>query len=378
MPKTKEIAVVSTSTQVIDYPVTDKAIADLRAQYKDLVVTNNSEWKAVSSALSVVRGLRVSVEKRRKELKADALEYGRKVDAEAKRITTLIEEIEDPLAAQKQAYEEEKERIRQEKEQIERDRVANIVKRINTIREYPLKLVGKTSDDIRKAITECSASLDDGFDYQEFGDDAIAYKKESIEKMESLLREREEVEAAKAAELVRHKEMEEARIKLEQEQKELKAAQDALAAERAAQERLALEAQERAEAEYQLAEAKKRAEEAERQAEIERERAEIERQKRELAQQQAAHDAEVRAKAELEAKEKADLEAAAKAEAALKAKKKAEKEESATQRLRDHAQDMLNTLSKIASLAYDGDLGGYLVSETNMDVVRSVIKSARG
>jgi chromosome segregation ATPase len=60
----------------------------------------------------VVKSKRVEVEKVRKELKADALEYGRKVDAEAKRITAMLQPIEDHLTAEEEAYLAEKERIK--------------------------------------------------------------------------------------------------------------------------------------------------------------------------------------------------------------------------------------------------------------------------
>lgn len=94
---------------------TDTAIAAMRDEYMPLSIrdVNDSEgFKAVHSARMVVKNHRVQVEKVRKELKADALEYGRRVDAEAKRITAMLEPIEGHLAQQEDAYEAEKERIR--------------------------------------------------------------------------------------------------------------------------------------------------------------------------------------------------------------------------------------------------------------------------
>ena len=51
----------------------------------------------VHAARMEVKNCRVAVEKHRKHLKADALEYGRTVDKEAKRITALLEPIEQHL-----------------------------------------------------------------------------------------------------------------------------------------------------------------------------------------------------------------------------------------------------------------------------------------
>lgn len=94
---------------------TDSAIAEMASQYMPLAIqgVDDSEgYQLVHAARMSVRGHRVAVEKVRKELKADALKYGRKVDAEAKRITALLMPIEDHLAAEEDAYISEKERIR--------------------------------------------------------------------------------------------------------------------------------------------------------------------------------------------------------------------------------------------------------------------------
>jgi len=93
------------------YAITDTAIAAMRDEFMPLVIRDVSDadgFKAVHSARMVVKNHRVSVEKVRKELKADALEYGRKVDAEAKRITAMLEPIESHLSAQEDAHEKEK------------------------------------------------------------------------------------------------------------------------------------------------------------------------------------------------------------------------------------------------------------------------------
>ena len=94
---------------------TDAAIAAMRSEYMPLAINGVNDadgYKAVHNARMVVRSHRVEVEKVRKELKADALEYGRKVDAEAKRITAMLAPIEDHLAVEEDNYITEKERIR--------------------------------------------------------------------------------------------------------------------------------------------------------------------------------------------------------------------------------------------------------------------------
>ena len=84
MEVVKQNEMVAVENLPIKYDTTDSAIAQLKAEYAPLVITDKASYKAVVAAISDVRGRRTAVEARRKELKAGALEYGRKVDARAK------------------------------------------------------------------------------------------------------------------------------------------------------------------------------------------------------------------------------------------------------------------------------------------------------
>jgi chromosome segregation ATPase len=106
-----------TENALQQFSIADSAIAKMREDYLPLKiagVNDDSGFKAVHSARMVVKNHRVEVDKVRKALKADALEYGRKVDGEAKRITALLEPIEKHLTEEEDAYNAEKERIRTE------------------------------------------------------------------------------------------------------------------------------------------------------------------------------------------------------------------------------------------------------------------------
>jgi phage-related minor tail protein len=104
----------------------DAAIAKMAEEYLPLVIAGVEDtvgFKRVHEARMVVKNRRVEVEKVRKSLKADALEYGRKVDAEANRIKAMLQPIESHLDAQEDAYNAEKERIRNaERLRIEEER----------------------------------------------------------------------------------------------------------------------------------------------------------------------------------------------------------------------------------------------------------------
>lgn len=105
---------MSKTSQLVTYGVSPIEIAETKARYAALSADTPAGYEEVRLAIAHVRDARVSIEKRRVELKADALAFGRLVDSEAKRITELFLEIEEPLKAKKKAVDDEKERIRAE------------------------------------------------------------------------------------------------------------------------------------------------------------------------------------------------------------------------------------------------------------------------
>ena len=108
------------ATPIVEYNVSNAAIAELKSKYGGLTADTPQGYEDVKTALKEVSGYRIAVENKRKELKADALEYGRKVDAEAKRIQALIAEVEEPLKLEKKKVDDEKDRIAREKVEAER------------------------------------------------------------------------------------------------------------------------------------------------------------------------------------------------------------------------------------------------------------------
>ncbi len=108
------------------YGITDVAINRLSDQYMSMSVDgpgDQENYKIVHQARIDIKGKRVDVEKKRKELKAESLAFGRAVDTEAKRITSLLCPIEDHLASQEKIVDDEKARIKEEKERLEKERI---------------------------------------------------------------------------------------------------------------------------------------------------------------------------------------------------------------------------------------------------------------
>lgn len=107
------------------YNMTDAAIAKLKTDYMVLTVKTPQDiagYEIVRKARIDIKKRRVEVEKIRVQLKAESLEYGRRVDGEAKRITALLEPIEDHLIRQEKIVDDERARIKAEAEAKEAER----------------------------------------------------------------------------------------------------------------------------------------------------------------------------------------------------------------------------------------------------------------
>jgi len=282
-------------TGVVKYDVTEAALEKMQ-EYLELTITgidDEAGFSLVHQARMVVKGHRVAVEKRRKELKADALEWGRKVDSEAKRLYGLMEPVEIHLQAEEDKVTKEKETIKAEKARKEKERVETILCAIEKIKGFVVTSPTVPSGKIQALIDEL-VDIDVTKDvFQEFVEEAYIAKQSALTGLVKAFEDRvtwERAEGERKAEAER----------LAKEKKAQDAREKALAEERAKMEA------EKAE----LERAKK--EERERQ-----ERAEFERKTRE----------EAKARAEHEAKEKADREAKqAKREAECLAAEKARQE----------------------------------------------------
>lgn len=214
--------------EIVKYNITDSAISELRTQYAEV-----SEIKVVTAALSHIRGLRTDVEKHRVALKADALAWGKKVDAEAKRITALLIGIEEPLKLLKKEHDNGKERIRAEKARIEQERLYAIKKRMEEINQYLYKgLKSFESNSLRKIINDFNKfKEEDNFDYQEFREQSEITKQNVLIKLEEDLAEKLLDEKKRADEFY---EMQKAKAELEAQRVENATREEALRLEREA------------------------------------------------------------------------------------------------------------------------------------------------
>lgn len=217
----------------IRFNVSDEAIRGLRKKLTGLKADTPSGYLCVKTGIAEVRTLRVGVESKRKQLKEDALKYGRMVDGEAKRITDALSAIEEPLKAEKDKADNAKE-LAKKMEQEARQRALQV--RIDTLDavgfwKNPI-IVEAWSEDEYKAELATATDLWETKLRREAAEKAEAEKKEA-DRIESVRLEKIQIEAERA-ELAKLKA--EAKAKQEEADAIMRSEQEKLAAERKAME----------------------------------------------------------------------------------------------------------------------------------------------
>lgn len=241
---------MSGSAELVTYHVTPAAIAETKAKYAALSCDTPRGYEEVRMAIGTVRDARTAIEKRRVELKADALAYGRLVDSKAKELTALLLEIEEPLKAKKQAVDDEKARIKAEAEAERRAAIEAELAEKRAAEEEVARLVREAEEkrlaEERAALEAERAKLAEAQAALEAARKAEADRVEAERKAEYSRQqaERERLDAERRAE--------EARQRAEREK--IEAERKAVAAEREKAERAEFERQAKIRAEKEAAE----------------------------------------------------------------------------------------------------------------------------
>lgn len=257
----------------------ETSIAEMRQKYMPLKITDvddKKQFDAVHEARMEVRTLRIDVEKKRKELKADALEFGKLVDSSAKKITGMIEPIEEHLQQQEDIVTAEKERRKREAEE---KRQAVLQSRVDQLTAVGgacsiVLLGGMTDSEFSEVLSKATAEHAAKVEADRIAAEARAAEEKRLAeeraKLEAERKEQERIAAEQraAAEAERKKIDEERRAveaeKLRLEQEERRRKEVAEAAEKArieTEQRLKREAEEKAKAEADRIAAEKRSEE---------------------------------------------------------------------------------------------------------------------
>lgn len=151
---------------LVSYSRTEAALAQLKHELAGVqfeVATVKGDQLARSARLRLVR-LQTGLEAKRKELKAPALEFGQKIDEEAKRIKLEIETLKEPIDLQIVNEEQRKERAREARIEAERQRVAAIRGRIDQFAAVARRVIGLPAAEVEAAIKlVAGVSIDETF-----------------------------------------------------------------------------------------------------------------------------------------------------------------------------------------------------------------------
>jgi hypothetical protein len=248
-PEVLDRAEISGTNVIVEYSKTEAALADLRAKYSGVVfdlTTTKGDKEARAARLELVT-LRTSLEKKRKEFKAPALAFGKKIDSEAERVTAEIVKLESFIDQQIKADEDRRAAEKAERDRIEAERVKAIQDKITAIRGFVAKCQDISAERIANGI-ELVSKVDTGAHvFFEFADQAQAAKDETVKAMRDMLEaaKAREAEAARvdAQRLENERIAEQNRIQAEAMAKQQAELDKAAAAIKAEQDRLAEERQ---------------------------------------------------------------------------------------------------------------------------------------
>jgi len=217
--------------QPIVYDVTEEGLSMLEEQWETVPDCHEkAAYELVRVGIREVVSLRTGIEKRRKELKADALEYSRKVDATAKEISSRVEAVEGKLKAAKQVVDDEIEAQKEAIRQAEIQRIKNIRRQIVSIHNMAVLPNRYTSADVEEAFNTLTEMVISPDVFQELTEEASEAKTATLAILDNLM-----IEAVEFEEKERAEKIERERIEAEQkaESERLKAEREEFEAQRA-------------------------------------------------------------------------------------------------------------------------------------------------
>ena len=244
-PKSQEYI----AKELVKYNLPDAKIAEMKAAYMPLIVKDIEDmdnYLACREAHQEVKKIRVAIENKRKELKVSSLEFGKAVDAEAKRLTVGVVEVENHLLAQRRVVEDEKKRIQEEKERKEREEA----ERLQREEEERLEAIRKEQEEREKKLQEEQEKIETQKRANEAEKARLQAEKDK--------QEQEKIEAEEAKKRAEREAIEQEKRKKEEAtertKREKRHAEEVRQAEKDAAERAIREREEREEAEKLKAE----------------------------------------------------------------------------------------------------------------------------
>jgi len=256
--------------EIVKYDIETAVITALEARYADIKVVDGKSKAVAMEGLAEYRELRAKIDKRHKELKKDALKYGRAVDNEKNRLKGLLAPVEQHLKDARQIYDDKIKAKKAEKERIEQERVDKIAQKIQSLDHAVDTALNMSSGRVAELCDEIVAIQITEEVFQEFAEQAKAVKLTTLSALDDIYNDkvtREKADAERRAEIEKlekiRKENEAAQAKIDQEKAEFEAAKKA---EQEKQERAEFERKAKRQAEQEVQQKEKEKIEAENEA----------------------------------------------------------------------------------------------------------------
>lgn len=192
-----------------EYEITETGLIDLASKYQNLTVNGIDDkegLKAVESARKELKNERVKIEKVSKGMRDSAVKFQKAVIAREKELVAIIQPQEDRLMAIEDAIWQEKERLREEAEKKESDRIQAMLDQLSAV-NYAIDfhtLKGMTDEQFDEVLEEATFKFEDAKRLEREEQERLAEirRHEEIERKaeeERLAREREAFEKQQAA-----------------------------------------------------------------------------------------------------------------------------------------------------------------------------------
>lgn len=207
MTTLNQVDIEQGTVEVAEFKQTDAALAQLREKYSVIPDASTTEgYEFVKAGCKELTGLRTAIENKRKEIKAPYIAAGQIIDAEAKRITAAIVELEDPLKAVKKEIDDREKRLKEE-------RLARLNEKINNIRANVFNARSLDSAGIASLISAVDA-IDATKDFYELTNEAVTARAETLKELGEMYERQlsfEENERVRLEEEAKRKALEQAR-----------------------------------------------------------------------------------------------------------------------------------------------------------------------
>ncbi|CAH0532162.1 hypothetical protein UAM5_00045 [Ralstonia phage UAM5] len=220
LPPPERAALVLKSTE------TEKTLHELVQKSADITAVIDAAGRELAHRSGMnLKNARVTIEKAGKAARDDANAFNSAVIAEQKRLIGITEKEEERIFGLRDGYDAKARAEKEERERLERERVAAIRAKIDDIKGLPAASVEDKADQLRATILDLETFGITEADFAEFADEAASAKDGVLSTLGGMVvrAEANEKEAARLAEQ---------RAELERQQRELAEQQAALARQR--------------------------------------------------------------------------------------------------------------------------------------------------